>query len=334
MLHPHLGTLVVRGAYRTTLLLLASLTAASTAFAGATTTVIGTVGARGHIAQGGGLVVVTQLAGDGTATLAIGSKNGAPRAIRTRPLPEWGLPHVGTSELGTTVIVYPSCARPTSVRSCNLRVFDVTFGTDQPLSGSAATRGHGEIEGDMDRGALAIVRWTADPGVPNALALGGTANTATQLLYQPFGQPARRLTPLGGQQIDLDRGRIAQVRDADPSPACNAPAIEIVTIQQTMRVLAQRRCAAVDEVMLAPTFFDRQLVWGLRTASASTIQRAATRGGQRILQAPTVPFAVAAPSGPRAAFQLRGDVTPALGADATRLTSAWTFALSEDLALH
>jgi hypothetical protein len=298
-----------------------------------TTTVIGTLPARGQIAQGNGLVVVTQLTGEGTATLAIGGKNGLPRPIHTRPLPAWGQPHVGTSELGTTVIVYPSCASPTSVRSCNLRSFDVTFGTDTALEGAAAARGKGEIEGDMDRGALAFVRWTASGSDPGALALGGTADTTTQLYYQPFGKPARRLAPLGGQQLDLDRGRIAQVVDTDPSATCDAPAVQVVTIRNTVRVLTQRPCSEPGTQLLAPTFFARQVVWGLRSTAGSLVQRAPSSGG-RIVQAATVPFAMLAPSGPRSAFQLRADVTPALGSDPTRLISPWEFALSEGLPLR
>lgn len=298
-----------------------------------TTTVIGTLPARGQIAQAGGLVVVTQLTGEGTATMAIGGKNGMPRPIHTRPLPEWGQPHVGTSELGTTVIVYPSCAAPTSVRSCNLRVFDVTFGTDAPLEGAAATRGKGEIEGDMDRGALAFVRWTASGADPGTLALGGTADATTQLYYQPFGKPAQRLAPVGGQQIDLDRGRVAQVVDTDPSAACDAPAVQVVSPRQTVRVLTRRPCDGTGAQLLAPTFFGRQVVWGSRTATGSLVQRAPSGGG-RIVQASTVPFAMLAPSGPRSAFQLRADVTPALGSDPTRLISPWEFALSEGLPLR
>lgn len=307
--------------------------ARGSAAARTTTTVIGTLPARGQIAQGNGLVVVTQLTGDGTATLAIGGKNGAPRPIHTRPLPEWGQPHVGTSELGTTVIVYPSCAAPTSVRSCNLRLFDVTFGTDTPLAGAASARGKGEIEGDMDRGALAFVRWTASGADPGTLALGGTADAATQLYYQPFGKAARRLAPVGGQQIDLDRGRVAQVLDTDPSAACDAPAVQVVGVRQTVRVLTQRPCDGAGAQLLAPTFFGRQVVWGLRTPGTSLVQRAPSAGG-RILQASTVPFAMLAPSGPRSAFQLRADVTPALGSDPTRLISPWEFALSEGLPLR
>ncbi len=298
-----------------------------------TTSVIGTLPARGHIAQGGGgLVVVTQLTGEGTATLAIGGKNGMPRPIRTKPLPEWGQPHVGTSELGTTVIIYPSCAAPTSVRSCNLRIFDVTFGTDAPLDGTASSRGRGEIEGDMDRGALAIVRWADRSEGPGAAALGAAADATTELYYQPFGEPARRLTPPGGQQIDLDRGRIAQVIDQDPTTQCDAPAVQVVGIDDSVRSI-QRRACGTGEVMLAPTFFGRELVWGLRTPTASFVQRVSARGG-RVRQAATVPFGLIAPAGPRSAFQLRADVTPALGSDPTRLISPWEFVLSEGLLLR
>lgn len=299
------------------------------------TTVIGTVSARGHIAYGAnGLVVVTQLTGEGTATLAIGGRNGLPKPIETKPLPEWAQPHVGTSELGTTVIVYPSCAVPTSVRSCNLRVFDVTFGTDEALSGAASARGTGEIEGDMDRGALAIVRWTAPDADPDTLALGGSSDASTTLLYQPFNLPPVRLAARGGQQIDLDRGRIAQVRDTDPTVECNAPAVEVLsTASAGLRRLTQRPCTPAGDVLLAPTFFERQVVWGLRQTSASFLQRAPSRGG-RIEQAPTAWYGVLAPSGPRSAYQLRGDVVPALGSDPTRLIGPWSFVLSQGLPLR
>ncbi len=325
---PPVALLVTLGA-----LVLPGAATAAIGTARTSTTVIGTLPARGHIAQGaGGLVVVTQLADDGTATLAIGGKNGVPRPIRTRPLPAWGQPHVGTSELGTTVIVYPSCAAPTSVRSCNLRVFDVTFGTDAPLDGTASARGKGEIEGDMDRGALVVVRWVASGADPQTLALGGTADAATELYYQPFGKPARRLGPPGGQQVDLDRGRIAQVIDLDPSAACTAPAVQVVGLRNTARVIERRGCGD-GAVPLAPTFFGRELVWGLRTPTASYLQRAPATGG-RVRRAATVPFGLLAPSGPAAAFQLRAEVTPALGSDPTRLISPWEFVLSEGLRLR
>ncbi len=47
-----------------------------------------------------------------------------------------------------------------------------------------------------------------------------------------------------------------------------------------------------------------------------------------------MPFGLLAPSGPSAAYQLRADVTPALGSDPTRLISPWEFVLSEGLQLR
>lgn len=313
--------------------LLAAALPAAAAARGATTTVIGTLAARGQIAQHDGLVVVTQLGDDGKATLAIGGKYGAPRAIHTHTLPAWGQPHVGTSEIGTTVIVYPHCWRA-AITTCNLFAFDVTTGTDAELTGEASRRGTGEIEGDMDRGALAIVRWAAGAQVPTAAAIGGRPERTTTLVYQPFGKPARVLPEPGGQQIDLDRGRIAQVRDEDSTfGTCGKPAVEVVDTRGGSRSIARRGCGEGGQMYFAPTLTRTNVVWGLRTNAASWLQRASIRGGH-VAQAPTVPFALVAPWGDDDAFQLRGDVTPALGNDPARLTSAWTFALSEGLPLR
>jgi hypothetical protein len=303
------------------------------AFAAATT-VIGTVPQRGQIAQHGGLVAVTQLEGDGTATLAIGSRLAPPRAIETRRLPAWGQPHVGTSEIGSTVIVYPHCHDVSRPSTCNLWAFDVTFGKDAALTGEAARRGTGEIEGDMDRGALAFTRWTAPKAKPGTLSLGGKGDANTQLFIQPFGQPARPLSPPGGQQIDLDRGRVAQVRDRDPAPGCDAPVLEVVTVATgKVATIAHHGCRHARHTYLAPTLFGTQVVWGLRTPTTSVLERHPARGGAG-RGAEVVPFAVIAPAGPDSAYELRGDTAPALGSEPARLRTAWTFALSEGLAMH
>ncbi|MEH3054523.1 MAG: hypothetical protein PGN13_11045 [Patulibacter minatonensis] len=299
---------------------------------GATTTIIGALEARGTIAQHNGLVVVTQLGEHGRATLAVGGKFGAPRAIKTHALPPWGQPHVGTSEIGTTVIVYPHCYRA-AFTTCNLFAFDVTTGTDTQLRGEASRRGSAEIEGDMDRGALAIARWhgARAPAVP---VTGGLAQGTTELLYQPFGKPARALAEPGGQQIDLDRGRIAQVRRLEPdAKGCRAATIELVDTRGGVRRVARRPCAG-RQALLAPTLLGRDLVWGLRTDTASWLYRAPVRGADDVVRAPTGPFSFIAPSGPNTAFQIRGDTTPALGSDPARLLSPWTFTLPEELPLR
>ena len=314
--------------------LLGALLVGSPDASASTTTVIGTLAERGQIAQHGGLVVVTQLDDEGTATMAIGSKLAAPRAIKTHRLPAWGQPHVGTSELGSTVIVYPHCHDASLPRTCNLWAFDVTFGTDTELKGEASRSGTGEIEGDLDRGALAFVRWIAPKGRPDTLSLGGRADRNTQLFYAPFGGAARTVAVPGGQQIDLDRGRVAQVRDRDPLPACDAPVVEVVTVATAaVATVAHHGCRHVAQKYLAPTLIASDVVWGLRTPTVSVVERVPARGGSS-LGAEVVPFAALAPAGPDSAYELRGDTTPALGSEPARLTSTWTFAHSEGLVMH
>lgn len=302
---------------------------------GATTTIVGTLPERGQIAQHDGVVVVSQIGDDGKATLAIGGKAGAPRAIETHTLPAWGQPHVGTSDVGTTVIVYPHCSGQ-AITSCNLYAYDLATGADRRLGGEASRPGTAEIEGDMDRGALAIVRWNRPLTTPSALALAGRGEATTTLLYQPFGRPARTLPEPGGQQIDLDRGRIAQVRDRDPSfGTCGVPSVEVVDVRGGARVLLRHPCKIGGGTLLAPTLLERHAVWGLRMSDKSLLERAPIRGGLgHVMRARTVPFGLIAPSSGSSAFELRGDVLPALGSDPARLTSTWTFALSEGLALR
>jgi hypothetical protein len=291
-----------------------------------------TVPQRGQIAQHSGLVVVSQIRDDGKATIAIGGKFGAPRPIHTHTLPPWGQPHVGTSEIGTTVIVYPHCWRTKVLKTCNLFAFDVTTGVDAELTGEAARRGTAEIEGDMDRGALVIARWPNLNRAPGVLALGGRAQGATTLLYQPFGKPVRTLADPGGQQLDLDSGRIAQVRDRNRAASpCGDPAIEVVDIRGGHRTIGNHPCGEGSPTLLAPTLLGHDVVWGLRTTTRCSIARSSAKGGGAILRAVTEPFAAVAPSGGASAFQLRGDVTPELGSDPSRLRVAWTFALSEEL---
>ncbi len=309
-------------------LIIAGTPAAAAQTTEAFTTVIGTLPARGQIAQHAGLVIVTEMRGDGKANLTLGGRVAAPQPIHTHTLPAWGQPHVGTSALGTTVVVYPHCSQIKRLTTCNLWAFDVTFGTDTQLTGSAAASGTGELEGDMDRGALAF---TAGPaGRPSRTRSRRAATATSRRRCSTSRTGSRSHAARNGRDPDRPRPRPDRpgARHRRP-PGVPRALIEIISTKGSVDTVARQGCRDRG-VLLAPTLFRTEIVWGLRTTAASTLRRRAIHGG-RTQSAPTSPFAVVAPTDDASAFQLRGDVAPSLGSDPTRLTSTWSFVLSEHL---
>ncbi len=240
---------------------------------------------RGQISARGSVVALTQVHGN-AATLWVGSGGKLPAPVNiATAVPAWGQPRIGTDAGRRPVVVYPSCTDRAIVATCDLRVYDIAAGTDAEVPGINLP-GVGETEGSMDRGAIAFTRWSS-PLDPSALAEGGYGSAATTLAYRPFGEPVQVLTTSGGQQLNLNRGRIVQVRDTDPGfGICGRPAVEIVRVDgHARKTLGAHGCGMSGQTIVAPTFIDDTVVWGLRSFDGSYLERTSAAGGAPVQQA-------------------------------------------------
>lgn len=229
----------------------------------------------GNVAAGRGWSAMTQA--DGTkAKLYVGKLGTSPvLAEHAAPIIFWTQPHIGTDARGHAVIVYPSCVK----NACDLHALDPATGADAPLPG-ASSPGVNEVEGDLDRGALAYV--TAPAGRPRS--------GHSQLRYRPAGGPSRILDRLGGGYLDLDRGRILTVRsggDGAGDGTCGSELLELTTVATRTRTLISRQNCGQDEQTITGAGFvgKRRVAWSIGALSGSTFAQrdlAASARTQRV----------------------------------------------------
>ncbi len=228
---------------------------ASPAAAAPVFTTVAPLPSNGHLSARGDVVVMTQTAGTQTTLLA-GRGGAVPTPIvGTGPLPTWARPHVGTNRSGHVVAVYPRCSGPL-VATCDLYVYDFATLKETALAGVSRPNA-GEVEGDMDRGAMAFSRWRlkAEPT--------GSGDEATTLLYKPASGAARVVSKTkGGQQLALRGQQIGQIRDINPSAAsCGTPSVELLSTSGSRRLIRQSHCGEEGNHPTGLDFVGSRLHW-------------------------------------------------------------------------
>ena len=212
--------------------------------------------APGTVATGDGWVVATQARSH--AQLYVGRLGREAQQVTTAPpMPWWSQPHVGTDRTGRTVIVFPSCAHG----NCDLQMLDPTSGAIESVPGGSRP-GVNEVEGDLDRGALALI--AARPGHP--------LSTQMRLVYRPaLGKPVT-LNRRGGEKIELDRGRILTLRvDGDaPRDGCGTRVIDLTTTAGRTTTVARVACHDGTTVQGLGFIGRRRVAWAVGEPGVST----------------------------------------------------------------
>lgn len=270
------------------------LLAASTALAGSAA-LLGAVGAtaapafttldplpaRGQIAARNTVTVLTQTNASGGAAVWVGKGGNLPEPVPAiTGVPAWAQPHIGTDEARKPVVIYPSCTDTAQVDTCDLKQYAVLTGKISAVAG-VNTSGTGETEGAIDRGAVVAARWTAKDE-PVSAAFGGQGKTPTTLVYRAAGKTARVLTTKGGQQIALDRGRVAFVREGDATAGtCGLSLLQVIRVAGgPAKTLARHTCGLDMQAVTLPTFVGNEVVYGLRGLEGQTVHRISARGGR------------------------------------------------------
>lgn len=253
---------------------------------------------RGQIAVRGNTTVLTQIAAAssaqrGSADVWIGKGGNLPeRVAAITGVPEWAQPHVGTDAARNPVVVYPSCSDVADVKTCDLKQYEVPSGKISTVPG-VNTSSAGETEGASDRGAVVAVRWTSATD-PVAASLGGQGKTPATLVYRAAGaSSARALTTKGGQQVALDRGRVAFVREGNATGGtCGLSLVQVIRVSGgPVKTLAKHTCGMGMQAVTLPTFVGSELVYGLRGLEGQTLHRIPVNGGRNASAKVKVAFA-------------------------------------------
>lgn len=192
-------------------------------------------------------------------------------AEQSKPLGIWGRPNVGTDRKGRTVVVYPTCKNANGT-SCDLRVYDVASGRDEPLR-AVNTKTRDEAEGVMDRGAVIVAR--------EVWSVGDKPDR--DLFYRPVGGSLRKVVGFYGSSglIDLDRGRILVAEDADEALRCGKD-IRLARIVRPKQLLdlAAPRCRGEDKGgTFRVTLHGDYAYWARDLAGITRFERRSIFGG-------------------------------------------------------
>lgn len=266
--------------------------AASPAVAAPVTRTIATYADGAQIAARGSMVVVARRNAAGQDATLLTSTGGAPvPAPGAGVLPVWAQPSVGTDRDGRRVVVYPRCST-SQISSCDLYSYTTSTGRERRIAGvNRATVG--EVDGSMERGAVAFNRWTSTsvPSTVDTLP----ASERTRLFHKAPGGVAQLVTERGGRQLALRDRWIAQVRDTDPSATeCGRPTVEVVSVGGQRRTARASGCGLIARLPSLPTFVEGDLRWGESWSEPpSRLQRFRLSDGRlRHTEVPTVPFRV------------------------------------------
>ena len=236
---------------------------------------------RGQIAARNTVTAYTQIAADGSATLFVGKGGNLPERVPgATGVPAWAQPHIGTDASRKPVVLYPSCSDVFLVETCDLKQYEVLTGKISTVAG-VNTSGAGETEGAIDRGAVIATRWTSKED-PVPASQGGQGKTPTTLVYRAAGKTAKVLTTKGGQQVALDRGRVAFVREGNPTDGtCGLSLLQVLRVSGgAPKTLARHTCGLAMQAVTLPTFVGDQVVYGLRGLEGQTVHRIPVAGGR------------------------------------------------------
>jgi len=269
--------------------------------AAAKLTTVATYPLPGTVAAGHGWVAVTQATEVG-ATLLVGREGAVPQPVAAASsVPSFAQPHVGTDVHGHAVIVYPTC----TAEDCDLKLLDPERGTVRSAHGANRASAD-EVEGDMDRGALAfsIVRGHRRPSITSI------DQPKMDLAYRPTGGQARVLTRLGGSEIELDRGRALSVRHSygEGSGDCGISSLVLTTVSGRRSVIAQVACGMDGQHITGTGFIGkRRVAWGVTTLGGSVYRQLDLVPGARRKEVRAVGgFISYAPLNSRSAVVLQG----------------------------
>lgn len=262
----------------------AAIVGAAGALAAPAFTTLDPLPARGQIAVRGNTTVLTQInVGKGSADVWVGKGGNLPeRVTAITGVPEWAQPHVGTDAARKPVVIYPSCADVFHTDTCDLKQYDVLSGKISTVPGVNRSS-TGETEGVSDRGAVVATRWTSKED-PVPAAVGGQGKTPTTILYRAAdAASARVLTTKGGQQLALDRGRVAFVREGNATDGtCGLSLVQVIRISGgTAKTLAKHTCGMDMQAVTLPTFVGNELVYGLRGLEGQTVHRISVASGRK-----------------------------------------------------
>ncbi len=230
----------------------------------------------GTVASGGGYIALTQADTSG-AQILVGKIGEVPQVVGSLSgAPSWARLHFGTTAAGRVVLVWPTC----SAGDCDLHAYDPASGQDQALSGAASTDSY-ELEGDLDRGALAFsVRLKELPSIVS------TDIPAQRLRYRAAGGAVRTLTDLGGSFIEMDRGRILSARSvlggAEGGGECGAAILELTRVNGTRQRVGRQGCGENFQMIAGAGFVSRGTVaWGVSTVGDDLVRITRLRGTHR-----------------------------------------------------
>lgn len=223
---------------------------------------LGTYGEQAHVAARGSSTALAILDPSRQFATLLFSADGIPvPAPGAGQLPIWAQPSIGTDASGSRVVIYPRCAT-TDVSSCDLYRYDPASATERPVAGVNRS-GVGEVDGAMDRGAVAFNRWTDATTSP---AMSFPAQT-TRLYYQSHSHRPRLISKRGGRQLALQGMWIAQVRDTaketDPEigSSCGIFSVELVRLSGKRRTVRKSLCGESGQAPRNPAFAGAFLVW-------------------------------------------------------------------------
>lgn len=241
-----------------------TILAAGTPVAGAAPVVqpLGAFGERAQVAaRGSTTALALQDPSRQFATLLF-SVDGIPvPAPGAGRLPIWARPSIGTDASGSRVVIYPRCTTA-EVSSCDLYRYDPASATERPVAGVNRS-GVGEVDGAMDRGAVAFNRWTDGTTSPAS----GFAAQTTRLYYKSHSHQPRLISKRGGRQLALQGTWIAQVRDtrkqedSEIGQSCGVLTVELVRLSGKRRTVRKSPCGESGQSPVNPMFAGGFLVW-------------------------------------------------------------------------
>jgi hypothetical protein len=200
-----------------------------------------------------------------------------PTALSVDPVPSWAQPHWGTDATGRRVAVYPRCAGGT-LKDCDLYAWDADANKERRLD-EVDRPGVGEVEGTMDRGAIAYTTQTASTASASAAKDPVVSRT---LWLRRVGKSPLKLSSKGGDQLALHSGIVAQDIPLTPETASDGDhRVQLVRAGKPTRVVLAYGAGMNARHVVGMRFFGSEVRFGLASLEDDYLYRGPVAGTKK-----------------------------------------------------